>query len=803
MFKNFFITAFRNFRRNKIFTVINIAGLSIGISAALVIWLIVSHELSYEKFHKDGDRIYRVVTDMKFPDFNFTNGGIPGPLPAVMKREIPGIEASIHFWMENTVKTAIPGEEGMAKEFRRQEKIMFAGEEYFSFIPYKWLAGAPAGALSGPNKVVLTESRAQMYFPGVAPAGIIGRVIIYKDSLQAKVTGVVKDLDAITDFQFKEFVSLPTLLPELIHNGFEEWGSVNSASQCFIRLKPGIDPKQVERTLADLREKHAKNAYLKTIHYLQPLHDMHFSKDFNTLLVSPAHKPTLYGLLAVAAFLLFLGCINFINLTTAQAAQRAKEIGIRKTIGGSRRQLIVQFLSETVLLTAIAGVVSLAIAPAILKIFAEFIPENLQFNLAKQPQVIVFMLVLIAVVGLLAGLYPAMVLSGYKPVLVLKNNRGGSGGSRRVIIRKMLTVSQFVIAQFFVIATLVVGKQIRFALNKDLGYQKEAILNFSVGSKQEAFREKLAAIPGIQLISLGGTPPASQSSGFSTMKYVKDGKEIETTVEIKQADTNYFRLYNMKLLAGRNLQPSDTVKEYVVNEAYARFLGFSNPADIVGTTIGTDRKIPVVGLLADFHTKSVHQAIKPLAYTCQQQVHRNFHILLAPKGANTDHWKQTIANMEKAWREFYPKEPFEYAWFDESIAQFYKKEQRTAALLQWSAGLTVFISCLGLLGLVIYTTHQRTKEIGIRKVLGASVMQIVALLSKDFMWLVLLAFIIAAPLAWWAMNNWLEDFAYRTTIGWTTFVISGAAMLMAALITLSIRTIRSVSANPVGSLRSE
>jgi putative ABC transport system permease protein len=305
-------------------------------------------------------------------------------------------------------------------------------------------------------------------------------------------------------------------------------------------------------------------------------------------------------------------------------------------------------------------------------------------------------------------------------------------------------------------------------------------------------------------MSLAGSPPATAGTSSTTMKFNKDGKEIETTVEIKQADTAYFGLYHMKLLAGRNLHQSDTVREYVVNEHYARFLGFSNPADIVGKFIERNKaQIPVVGVLADFNTKSVHTAITPLVYTSQQKVHRNFHIALAPVASNTDAWKKVIGQVEKAWKEVYPEEEFSYTFFDESIAAFYKKEQQTAGLLNWSAGLTIFISCLGLLGLVIYTTNQRMKEIGVRKVLGATVLQIVSLLSKDFMKLVAIAFIITVPLAWWAMNNWLDNFAYRTNITWWIFAISGAGMLLAALLTLSIRTIRSASANPVSSLRSE
>jgi ABC-type antimicrobial peptide transport system permease subunit len=449
----------------------------------------------------------------------------------------------------------------------------------------------------------------------------------------------------------------------------------------------------------------------------------------------------------------------------------------------------------------------------LLKIFSAYIPEGLHFDLFNQPNLFIFTVILIVTVSILSGFYPAIILSGYKPVLVLKNLAfANTAQSRRVWIRKTLTVLQFVIAQFFIIATLMVGKQIRFSLNKDMGFKKDAIINVRTpfnfqhpDNKQFVLQEKLKSIPGIEKLSLAGSAPANNGINISTMKVInKKGKEIEASVEVKQADTNYFDLYKIKLLAGRNLQQSDTTLEYVINETYVKLLGFNNPADILNRLmIHGNKKIPIVGVLADIHTKSLHTPIQPLAFSSEARLHSTFHIALPAKGENTDNWKKIIANIGKAWKEVYPDEEFNYEFFDESIAKFYKKEQDTVNLLNWSAGLAIFISCLGLLGLVIYTTIQRTKEIGVRKVLGASVSQIVSLLSIDFISLVLLAFIIAAPLAWWAMHRWLEDFAYRTSMSWWVFGLSGLAMIIIALFTLSIQTIRSAIASPVKSLRTE
>jgi putative ABC transport system permease protein len=813
MFKNYLIVAFRNFWRKKVFSIINIAGLAIGISAGLVIYLIVHYEFSYEKFQRDRGRIYRVVTNMRFPDQDFKNAGVPGPLPPAVRSAITGVEKSTVFWQANSMKASVPGNENK-KEFKKHDDIIYADEYYFRFFDYQWIAGSPDNSLTTPNKVVLSESQARSYFPFVDISNAIGKTIVYDDSIPVTVTGIVKDLNTVTDFTFKEFISLSTISDQLKReNGYGEWGSVSSSYQFFVKLAKNTDTAQINKQLAIVRKKNEKNAYLSTDHFLQPLNDIHFNSDFDAFDHRQAHKPTLFGLLAVAAFLLILGCINFINLTTAQASQRAKEIGIRKTMGSSKRQLVTQFLFETIVLTSLAAIVSIILTPWLLKIFASYIPPGLHFNLWNEPGVFVFILSLIIVVSILSGFYPALILSGYRPVLVLKNLAfANTAQSRRVWIRKTLTVSQFVIAQFFIIATVVVGKQIRYSLNKDMGFKKDAIIYFNApynyqhpDNKQFVLQEKLRSIPGIQKMSLGGLPPAHSGINISTVKAInKSGKQIETSVEMKLADTNYFELYHLKLLAGRRLQQSDTLKEYVINENYAKLLGYQNPADIIGHTLDRgNSKVPVVGVFADFHTKSFHTAIQPLAFSSELKYSSTFHIALSPNGRNTNNWKKTIAAIGNAWREVYPQEDFAYEFVDDSIAKFYKKEQDTSNLLNWSTGLAIFISCLGLLGLVIYTTTQRTKEIGVRKVLGASVAQIVSLLSKDFVQLVLVAFVIAAPVAWWAMHKWLEDFAYRTGISWWIFGLSGMAMILAALLTLSIQTLRSAMASPVKSLRTE
>lgn len=562
----------------------------------------------------------------------------------------------------------------------------------------------------------------------------------------------------------------------------------------------------------------AKNPQRWHAWVLSPLSDVHLGLDYGSFdTVRQAHKPTLYGLLILGLVLLVLACINFVNLTTAQASQRAKEVGIRKTIGSSKRQLVTQFLYETFFLTLVATLVSIALVPVLLKIFSDFIPEGLHPNWFGHPILLAFLGLLVIVVSLLSGFYPALVLSRYRPVEVLKGQGAVSGGqTKRTLLRRTLTVSQFVIAQTLVIATLIVGKQIHYMLTTDMGFKKEAIVNLrmpnrtdSVRKLHEVLENELRNLPGIEQVSLGGPAPSYQGTSATTMTYNDGKKDISTSVMLKSGDSNYLSLYHIPLLAGRAPHPCDTMREVVINESYAQFLGFQHPEQAVGRYVRRGAGdyhgsiLSIVGVMKDFHSGSMHQAIKPLVFTTNKQWNSQLHLALKPQTAGDPKWSTTIAAIEKAFKSLYPEADFKYTFYDEAIAKFYKSEQDIESLLKWATGIAVFISCLGMLGLVIYTTTLRKKEIGVRKVLGASVTQIVTLLSKDFMALVAIAILIAAPLSWWGMHAWMQDFAYRTAISWWIFGMAALGMAGVALLTLCLQTLRAATTNPVESLRTE
>jgi len=414
-------------------------------------------------------------------------------------------------------------------------------------------------------------------------------------------------------------------------------------------------------------------------------------------------------------------------------------------------------------------------------------------------------------VTIFAGFYPAFVLSGYKAVNVLKNKANETTGkTRNVWMRKSLTVVQFTIAQFFIMATLLVSKQVYYALHKDLGFKKEAIVNIYLPYKtvtennRQVFLNKINALPQIEASSVGGMPPSAGGVISTVIEYKSGKKEIKTGVDEKFGDENYLKIYNLKLLAGHNYVNSDSAKAILINNTYAQALGFKTPADAVGITLDINStKAQIKGVMADFYQKSLRTTIKPLILMMPNKYNnKTLHIALKPQVAGTE-WAAAIAGMEKAWKQVYPADDIDYRFFDESIAKFYESEQHTSTLLSWATGLSILISCLGLLGLAIYTTQLRTKEIGIRKVLGASVNQIVRLLSAELTFLVLLSFVLVSPIAWWAMNKWMQSFVDRTSISWWIFMLSGIGMLLIALITLSFQTIKAAIANPVNSLKSE
>jgi ABC-type antimicrobial peptide transport system permease subunit len=816
MIKNYFKIAWRNLMKNKAFSLINIIGITIGLSASFVMGLMIYYDYTFDNFHKDGERIYRVVTDFDEPDGMYHNSGVTLALENAIK-DNTNFEVISGFYIERPSKVENLED---ATVFKWPSQVIYTDPEYFEMFNYNFIAGDAILALSKPNTVVLTTTRAKLYFPKLEPTEIIGKSLMYNDSIPIKVTGVVEHLKGRTDFVFQEFISRPTLLQTSMREQILEqnWNATNSNSQLYVKTTANANFEQIQTALDALAEAHLdeeSKAYGETRQFtLQPLSDIHFNEKYGIYDWDrgQASKALLRNLALIAGFLLLLGCINFINLNTAQATQRAKEIGIRKTLGSSRKQLIAQFLGETFLLVIVAAIISLGLAQWLIQsAFVDFVPQDLSIQLLSEPIVIVGVVVLLLAVTFLSGYYPAIILSKLNTVLVLKNHL--AVGENKVGLRKFLTVFQFTIAQVFIIATLLVGKQINYLLHKDMGFKTEAIVSiYSPRAereliKKERYVQQLKTIPQIKSISIGGVPPASFNTSTSLSVYKDGEKEVQSNLQFIYGDTQYLDLFELQLLAGRVYQ-NDTIHEIVINEKAQKTYGFQSPEDAIGKVISFgDNTATIVGVMADFYQRSLHTDLQPMAlrgdwyrpdYSQFQAVH------IAFQNSNSEDLTTTLAMVKSAYKSVYTDiDDYRVDFIDDTIARFYNREQKVSKLLNWATGLSILISCLGLLGLVIYTTNRRIKEIGVRKVLGASILQINTLLCKEFLVLVAIAFIIAVPIAWYGVYDWLKDFAFKTTISFWVFIVSGLAMIGFALIIISIKTLKAASVNPVNSLRSE
>lgn len=816
MIRNYLKIAFRTIWKNKVFSFINILGLSIGLSAAFVIGAMVFYDLSFDKFHPDGDRIYRVSTSFTSPEGEFYNAGVTVPLAQALKDfQMEELETVAPFFM--TYPIHVENEETGIR-FKNPEYVIYTGPAYFKTFNYEWLLGDKRSALKEPNKIVLSEARAKKYFPNHTLAEIIGKSVVYNDTISTEVSGIVANFKERTDIVFEEFISLKTADTQDMTNVVNEfgWDNTNSASQLFIKLSKNAIPSEVQNMLTKIALEHDEAEMVaigrSNTYRMQPLSDIHLNPDYGTFDFDESRTTmaTLKSLLLLAAILVLLGCINFINLNTAQAIQRAKEIGIRKTLGSSRKQLIFQFLGETFLLTLAATLFSVLFAKWLMYLFSDFIPTDLTFDIFWSPLVIVGVVLMLLIVTLFSGFYPALILSKYKPISVFKNQIVPN--SDKGALRKYLTIFQFVIAQVFIIATLLVGKQLNYVMKKDMGFKTEAIAYFrtpwstpSIEKKQRLVTE-IEALSLVSKVNLGGQPPASFSTHSMGVLFQDSDKEINSDLQLIYGDATYFNLYGLQLLAGR-LPLNDTIQEYVINETYLKQLGFDNPESIIGKTFkAVNENQPIVGVMKDFNQRSLKTKIEPMVFTGDtfRSQHSQFNTVSFELSIeNSTQWPETITQIETIWKNMYPDSEFKYNFMDDTVKQFYEKERKTAILLQWATGLAILISCLGLLGLVIHTTERRTKEIGVRKILGASIFQLNLLLSKDFLKLVLIAFLIATPIAWYGLTYWLEGFANKTILSWWIFILSGFAMIVIALLIMSIKIIASVNTNPVKSLRKE
>jgi ABC-type antimicrobial peptide transport system permease subunit len=620
------------------------------------------------------------------------------------------------------------------------------------------------------------------------------------------VAGIVKSWKKNTDFIFTDFISSASIPGSELNNRIDmnAWGMWNGFTQVYLKLFPGVDPATVEAQLLALANKYiviTPDMNLKML--LQPLADIHFC-GLEDVYTKHAHLPTLYGLMAIAAFILIIAVCNFINLSTAQSLQRFKEIGVRKILGGKRFNLIFQLLGETLLITLFAALLSLFLTYMLIHIFQSFIPRGLTLDLG-QPFTWLFLATITLCTTILAGLYPAKVISGGSPISIMK------GGARRAntksLLREALIVFQFAISLTLIICTLVIGDQIQYLLNKDLGISKDAIINIRFRGNGMAFAEKIKQFSYVKMVSVNSNPPVHTGHSGTSFKYNDNGEEREINGMLEFVDENYIPLYELRLIAGRNLLPSPHMTEFVINETFARQFGFNNPYDAIGQIVksGQFDNIPdqrIVGVVSDFYQTPLYNKITPMAISVTNRAKRTISVKLSIDNSS-ESVNNIITDLENEWKAINPYERFEMKFYDEAIASFYEKEHSTSRIINSAMLMAIFISCMGLFGLVVFTTTQRIKEIGIRKVLGAGIYQILMLLSSGFVKLVLIAAVIASPVAWYLMDKWLAGFAYHVPIHWWIFVLAFLFALIITLATISVQTFKVAKMNPVDSIKIE
>jgi putative ABC transport system permease protein len=817
MIKKYFITTLRYLWRHRLFTALNIFGLAVSISACWIIFRIVDYEFSYDRGLANKENIYRVVTGFVFDEKESYNSGVSAPIYQGVRQQVSGVDYAVPVlgkWLKAVEVNTATGKPLIVDD---PKGVVSTDSTYFTMVYYHWLQGNKSTAMNAPENVVLTESRAEKYFPGKKPEEIINHTLTYysyRDTTQRTITGIVSDLQTPTEFTAQEFCSLPTKTYEL-----NSWTNTSGSDKLYLQLKKGTQPAkvlaQIETLVAqkskEFEQKNANNFKFKRWYQLLPLKESHFSTYINERESRKASKPVLYGLVGIGLFLLILACINYINMSVAGMPQRAKEIGVRKTLGSSHVQLIAQFLSETLIITFFAAVFAHALSLLGFWLLKDTIPPGVT-PLSGTFQLIAFIIIVSFVVTIFAGIYPAWLITKVKTINVFRNFSVVKNNNQKFSLQKVLIVFQFVIALVFITSALIVGNQLHYTLTSDMGFNKDAVVLVDIPwkyasdkkyeNKQFPLYTELKKIPGVHNVSLGSAP---MSAGYSSTQYLyqQEGKEpVSRNVFKKWVDTAYLNVYGIKLLAGRNIRASDTTNEFVINETAMHAFGFKSPQDALGKFIGQqNEKFPIVGVVKDFHLQDFYKTIDPMAFESEKNNLSTFNIKLA--GNDPSQWQSTLKAVEKKWYQFYPPETFSYKFYYETIQGMYEQEQHLAKLINLATSIAIFISCLGLFGLAVLTAFQRTKEIGIRKVLGASVSGIVQLLSKEYLRLVIIAIILATPIAWWAMNKWLQNFAYRIQIQWWMFLLAGLMGIAIAMITVSFQAIKAAVANPVKSLRTE
>jgi putative ABC transport system permease protein len=796
---------FRGLWRYKSFSLINLLGLSIGIAAVLLLFMISGYEKSFDNLHSGDGQLYRVVKKSSGESKDDYSAAVPYPTARLFRAEYAGAQATqVHFAEDMNIRI-----EGQAPF--REENVLFADSLFFkvldfAHVPKFRISGNPAAALMEPRKALLTEATARRYFASADP---VGRIIRLDNRVDVEVAGVIKDVSASSHLPFTMIVSYSSLTPEFNGGiGFEQWGVV-SGGYCYLRLNSASDVKAAENALKSIVQKNGANERdRRDVLYLQPLEQIHFDPQFEasnpSYTVSPRY---LTMLILLGGFIILIACVNYINLSTSFAFAKSKEVGIRKTIGATRTQLFLQYMLETLVLTTVAAIIGVTLALLLLPTVNQMLDKSIPTDLMLRPGFIAGGIGGLLLVSFISGVYPALILAGFNPIVSLKNQVVTPGRSS-ALLRKGLVVFQFATSIVLIICTIVIARQMHYSYSKELGFNKDSVVEVALpepdSARIEKFRSLLQNQAGIESFSFCLGAPISEN-GFSTSLSAPGvPKDADYNVSVIPSDREYLKTYDMKLVAGRWFHAGEEKnlgQTIVVNETLVKTLGFKSPAEALGKqiTIGINNYSPtIVGVSKDFHTSSLHENIPPVGMMPFPYFYYAAGIRISPGALSS-----SLQHIASAWKQVYPESVYELRFIDETLAESYEQETRDFNLFKAFSVISIFICCIGLWGLIAFVVVRKIKEIGIRKVLGASAGSIVFLLSKDFLKLVAVALLVASPLAWYFMHNWLQDFSYRVDLSWWIFAAAGLFAIVLALITVSFQTIRAALANPVKNLRTE
>lgn len=795
MLKNYLKIAFRNLLRHKSFSIINITGLAVGMTACFLIFIYVKFELSYDKFNQNFEQIYRLNTDIKSPNEVLHWSSASPPMGPALKADYPD-EVKDYVRIFQAGFLVVNGD----KKFQ-ENNIAFADPSIFKIFTLPFIHGNPSTALSAPYNIVLTGAMAKKYF---GTTDIVGRSLLLDGKHPVNITGVMKDVPLNSHFSFDMVLSASTMEKMKLIN-MQEWG--NFSNFTYLLLPKGFDAAKLQAKLPGFLKNHIsedqrRRGYNYAL-FIEPLKDVYM----DTFRGAPVNgnKTNVYIFSIVAIFILLIACINFVNLTTARASERAKEVGIRKVVGAYKKQLTFQFLGESVIISLIAFLFAVVLSWLLLPVFNEVAGKIISHNIFERGYIFILFAISLTI-GFLAGIYPSLVLTSFDIIAVLKGRFSTS--AKGIFLRKGLVIFQFTISIVLIVGTLIVYNQLNYMRNQSLGFNKDqmAILDFNgdstVQSQQQSIKNELKQISGVLSVSGSGTTPGNGNSVAYSEVESRSGSMMPMNMNLYDVDYDFVQQYGLQLLAGRAFStafPTDSTKAFIINQAALKQLGYASPGEAIGKRFNQwGRSGQIIGVVKDFHFESLQQNIKPLNLRINLKDINVFTVEI--KGGEIPN---TIKAIQDKWKALAPQRPLNSYFLDDNFNKQYLTEDRFGKLFMYFAVLAIVISCLGLFGLASYSTLQRTREIGIRKVLGASVPRIVNMLSKEFLLLIAIAALIAFPIAWLSMHSWLNDFAYRISIGWWTFAVAAMLAFMIAIFTISFQAIRAALANPVKSLRSE